>query len=911
MPLVQRENVRLASELQRVTEERDEAAERERQYREQHGREMREVSSSYQHMHFLFQQAKATIAQQQHTIDQLKQQLSYKHIHTLHHHTTPSTTTTTSSSHSSSAAPPPANTPSTHPTFYLNTTLAPATAQPEPSQPPPQPVQSSSELSELTSQLTTVTSRLEQLTSENDWLQSTQSSLVARLQLTQTELKRLKQNQQQQPGGGWSQYVDVLKLKEREVEYNKLKRDVDWLNQQLQSSQQLITAYESKSSSKTTHSATAKQHKDNNGSEIEHWRVRYNQAESDKTILKTKLESIEIELFTTEENRLQTIEQHNTEINTLQTKITQLNENLLEKDNILRNLHTDIKAMQSAWEDKERSMSNQWMAQHSVNELRDKVQYLTALKRDNETERETLKRRIEEITSELILQNGKHEQEVVELRKESLKREEERRVMSEADEERRTKTHRTQVENVRLQGEIDVLQKRIENYTTQLNTFKNKLIDSSNRTFVHSEDEQKLRNQLDSVSTELTLLKSELAAIRNERIKLIEETNSLSMLIHSHEDTIRELNDNNTTLTTQLKQRDRVDLLKKEELEAKSDWTREEAERLIKRQQSEVERVRSEMSSCYEKLSQIRNEKNEMYEMLKICDMQLVKIQLEFKRMEEDKIEREREVNNEKQLRVKQDEHLQQLKQERQQSEDTITNLTRERDEYAVKEREANHTIQLVRMEVTEKDEQIKRVIEEKDRKLVELSLCMRREEESTAKYWSKERECRELTSQLSQITWEKERCEKEVIDCRNERDRSLRRVEEVETVVRHMDVMSFARDEEMKSLLNELDNYRSELMRRVQEIANLKETIETNKDTEDSHKRKEREFEATVKELEREVERRKDELIVATKQYESLNQTDNVYRQLINQLQSDIQDTNRRQPNQRSQYNKPKQSID
>ena len=856
VPLVQRENVRLIAELQRVTDERDEAAEREQQYREQHGREMREVSSSYQHMQFLFEQAKAQIAQQQHAIDQLKQQLQQKH------------TTAASSSAAS------------QPTFYLNATLAPSASAPSIS-PPPSP---SDEMIALATQLSSISAQLQRTTQENEWLQSTQSSLIARLQLAQSELKRLKANRAALGGGGgWVEYVDGLRMKEREAEYNKLKRDVDWLNDQLQQSQQLVAAYEKRPAAST--SGPTKQHKD----ESDRWQTRYQQSEHDKAQLKQKVEAMEIELFTAEEQRLIHEQQQRDVLAQRESAVEELTAAVQQKERAVQQLHIDVKAMQAAWEEKERTMQTSWMATHHVNELRDKVQYLTSIKRDSEDERERLKRRVEEVTAELIVQSGRHEQEVVSLRKESIQREDERRQREEEEEERRRDWHRTQVDNARLKGEVDVLLKRCEHYQQELQHYKAKLADTTTRTSTSHEDEQRVRSQLEAVQSELGLLRAELESVRSERVRLIEEGNSLSMLLHEREEEVRELNDRHTTLAQQLQQRDRDDERRREELEAKGEWTREEAERLIRRQRDEVERVKTEMTGVYERLKELRREKAEMYDMLKVCDTQLVKVQLEFKRMEDDKAEREREVEREKERRTRAEEALNKLKDERVKADDAIQSLTRERDEYAVKEREAQHTLQLVRMEVTEKEDGMRRVGEEKERKLAELQLCMRREEEMTARYWSKEREVRELGSQVSQLVWEKERCEREVGEMRGEKDKALRRVEEVETVVRHMDVMSFARDEEVKALMTELDKYRAELMRRVEEVSTLKESVEAGREREEGGRRHERELEARIKEVEREVDRRRDELATATKQYEALQQTDSVYRQLIEQLQADV----------------------
>ena len=863
VPLIQRENVRLTAEVQRVTIERYEAVERERQYREQHGREMREVSSSYQHMQFLFEQAKAQIAQQQHTIDQLKQQLHLKHNNTA---STASSTTAFS-----------------HPSFHLNATLAPATPSP-PTPPPPPP---SDELMALTNQLSSITSQLHRTTQENDWLQSTQSSLIARLQLAQSELSRLKANRAAVGSGGWVEYVDGLRGKEREVEYNKLKRDVDWLNEQLQASQQLVAAYEKNPNLTTTSSTTTKtkQHKD----DIDKWKLKLQHSEQDKLQLKSKLEAMEIELFSMEEQRLTTEQNNRDTLQQNEAKRDEIIVNLQLKEKAIQQLHIDIKAVQAVWEEKERSMQSSWMAAHRVNELKDKVQYLTAVKRESEEEREHLKRRLEEVTAELIVASGRHEQEVVGLRKEALQREEERRKAEEEEEERRKGWHAAQMDNVRLRGEVEVLVKRCEGYQSELQHYKAKLADTTNRTSTFHEDEQRLRSQLDGVQSELTLLRAELESVRSERVRLIEESNSLSMLLHEREEEVRELNDRHTTLAQQLQQRDRDDERKREELDAKGEWTREEAERLIRRQRDEVERVKVEMSGVYERLKELRREKGEMYDMLKVCDMQLVKVQLEFKRMEDEKSEREREVAREKDMRQRAEDNLTKWRDDRVKADDTIQSLTHERDECVVREREAQHTVQLVRMEVVEKEEGMKRVVEERERKLAELQLCMRREEDMTAKYWSKEREVRELASQVSQLAWEKERCEREVGEMRAEKEKSLRRVEEVETVVRHMDVMSFARDEEVKALMAELDNYRAELMRRVEEVSSLKESVEAGKEREEVGRRRERELEGRIKELEREINKRRDELATATKQYEALQQTDTVYRQLIEQLQADV----------------------
>ena len=884
VPLVQRENVRLAAELQRATEEREEAADRERQYREQHGREMREVSSSYQHMQFLFEQAKAQITQQQHTIDQLKQQLHHKHSHTA--------STSSSSSNASSTS---STSTTSHPSFYLNATLTPATPSLSTSRTsPPLPPSPSDEMVELAAQLSSISCQLQRVTQENEWLQSSQSSLIARLQLAQSELKRLKANRTatMNGGAGWVEYVDELRMREREVEYSKLKRDVDWLNGQLQSSQQLIAHYENNSSSlhrpsnsTTTAHTTTKQYKD----ELDKWKLRHQQSEQDKAKLKLKVEAMEIELFTAEEQRLIYEQQQRDLLATHQQRLEELTVQVQQKDKAVHQLHIDIKAMQAAWEEKERSMQSSWMAAHHVNELRDKVQYLTAVKRESEEERERLKRRIDEVTAELLIASGRHEEEVVSLRKEAIQREDERRQREESEDEKRKDWHRTQVDNARLQGEVDVLSKRCEHYQQEVAHYKSKLADSTSRTSTSLDDEQRLRSQLDAVQSELSLLKAELDSVRTERVRLIEESNSLSMLLHEREEEVRELNDRQTTLTQQLQQRDRDDERKREELEAKGEWTREEAERLIRRQREEVERVKAEMGGVYERLKELRREKAEMYDMLKVCDMQLVKVQLEFKRMEEDKHERQRAVERETEMRQRAEHSLAVLKDERSRADETIQALTRERDEYAVKVKEAQHTLQLVRMEVGEKDESVQRAVEERDRKLAELQLCMRREEDMTAKYWNKEREVRELASQLSQLTWETERCEREVGEMRGEKEKAMRRVEEVETVVRHMDVMSFARDEEVKALMGELDKYRAELMRRVEEVSALKESVEAGKEREDAGRRREREMEAKVHELEREVNRRRDELTAAAKQYEALQQTDGVYRQLIEQLQADV----------------------
>ena len=858
VPLVQRENIRLTVELQRVTDERDEAVERERQYVEQHGREMREVSSSYQHMQFLFEQAKAQIAQQQHSIDQLKQQLTHKHSHAA--------STASFNSSAFSAAP-----------------LTPPTP-PDSAAPPPAP---SNELAEMATQLSSVSTQLQRTTKENEWLQSSQSSLIARLQLVQSELKRLKVSRAALGGGGgWVEYVDGLRMKEREMEYNKLKRDVDWLNEQLQSSQQLIAAYEKKTSHPHTQTSNiTKQHRD----DIDKWKQRLNHCEHDKSQLKSKVEAIELELFTTEEQRLIQEQTHRETAASHQQKVDELTAQLQQKDRAIQQLHVDVKAMQAAWEEKERSMQSGWMAVHRVAELRDKVQYLTAVKREAEEERERLKRRVDEVTAELLVQSGRHEEEVVALRKEALQREEERRQREDQDEDRRKDWHRTQVDNARLKGELDVLQKRCEHYTAELQHYRTKLADTTNRTSTSHEDEQRLRSQLEAVQSELSLSKAELESVRSERVRLVEESNSLSMLLHEREEEVRELNDRQTTLVQQLQQRDRDDERKRDELEAKGEWTREEAERLIRRQRDEVERVKTEMHGVYDRLKGLRREKQDMYDMLKVCDSQLVKVQLEFRRMEDDKAEQSREVERERERRQRAEDGLNRYKEERLKADETVQSLTRERDESALKEREAQHSLQLLRMELVERDDSMQRVVDERERKLLELQLCMRREEDMTAKYWQKERECRELTSQLGQQQWERERCEREVGEARAEKDKALRRVEEVETVVRHMDVMSFARDEEVKALMAELDNYRAELMRRVEETAAVKEAVEAGKEKEEAGRRQVRELEATVKELQREVERRRDELNTAAKQYDALQQTDGVYRQLVEQLQADV----------------------
>ena len=854
VPLVQRENLRLAAELQRAQDERDEAVERERAYKEQHGREMREVSSSYQHMQFLFEQAKAQIAQQQHSIDQLRQQLQAKHSHA-------------------------AASSSSHPSFHLNATLAPAavpTAAPASTLTSP-----SDEAVQLAAQLSSTAGRLQLAAQESEALQSAQASLVARLQLAQSELRRAKASR-----GGWGDYADGLRAAEKEAEQGRLRRDVDWLNEQLQASQQLVAAYE-KNSAHRPATAAAKHSAD--GGDAEKWRARLQQSEQDRGKLRARVEAMEIELFTAEEQRLIHEQKQHDALAAAQRNCEQLTAQLREKEKAVQQLHVDVKAMQAVFDERERAAQSSWMAAHRVNELRDKVQYLTAMKREGEEEAERLKRRLDEATAELIVQSGRHETEVVALRKEALQREEERRAREAGEEEKRRDWHRAQVDNARLRGELDVWAKRGEHWQAELQHYKAKLADTATRNSAHLDDEARVRQQLEAVQAELALLKAELESVRGERVRLVEEGNSLSMLLHAREEEVRELSDRNAVLSGQLAQRDRDDERKREELEVKGEWTREEAERLIQRQRAEVERVKAEMGGVYAKMSELRKEKADMYEMLRVCDAQLVKVQLEFARMESDKAEREMEAAREAELRRRAEEAAGQSKEARAKAEEAVQALTRERDECAVREREAHHTAQLARMEAADKEETIRRVTEEKERKLAELQLCMRREEEATSRYWAKERECRELSAQAGQLRWERERGEREAAEARAEKDKAVRRVEEVETVVRHMDVMSFARDEEVKALMGELDGYRAELMRRVEEASALKESVEAGKEEAEAGRRRERELEARLKEAERELERRRDELAVAARQYEALQQTDGVYRQLVEQLQADV----------------------
>ena len=136
---------------------------------------------------------------------------------------------------------------------------------------------------------------------------------------------------------------------------------------------------------------------------------------------------------------------------------------------------------------------------------------------------------------------------------------------------------------------------------------------------------------------------------------------------------------------------------------------------------------------------------------------------------------------------------------------------------------------------------------EERERKEREVDVVLKREADATSRYWDKEREVREVRSCLTHIEWQLGVREGEEAASREERGRLQRRVEEVEVLIKHMDALGFARDEEVKALLGEVEGYKAELLRRVIEVGTLKEELEAGKEREGEERKAVRETQAAL----------------------------------------------------------------
>ena len=573
---------------------------------------------------------------------------------------------------------------------------------------------------------------------------------------------------------------------------------MDWLNAERQRCEDVIRQYEQRlvgSSSRPVAAAARDARVQEQLSSVRH-ELQQTQRERDR--LQQRVDAAEVEAFTAQEEALRREEQHRQQTAALSSSLAQQTAAAEEGEKQLSSLHLELAAQRRHWEERLQQEQAEWGRKQGVREMADKIESLTRLRREAEEEREALRLRHEELKAELTLLQGRYEEDVLSLRQAAVAAEEQRRQQEQQDEQQRKRVSSLSLSQQQLQADLALSAKQLQHAQTELSWYRDKLREAETRGRQETEDELRQQAAMRMRAEEAEGLRVEAERLKAERLRLLDESQSLSLLVHQLQQDGKEKEERLHQLRVELQLAQQVETRRREAEEQAGQqaggWGRDEAERIIARQRQQLELLKRELDAAYDSLRSVRKEKGDMYEMLRVCDLQLVRVQLAVKQMEDEKEDGRRELQQQQEAGRRGEEALERERQDRQRLEEERELLKRERDESEFALKEAQHRLSLLQQTLDDSERETGRVRAEKERRERETELVLKREADATSRYWEKERELREAKSRLQQLETAVQSREREEAQWKEERERLLRRVEEVETVVKHMDALSFAR---------------------------------------------------------------------------------------------------------------------
>ena len=285
--------------------------------------------------------------------------------------------------------------------------------------------------------------------------------------------------------------------------------------------------------------------------------------------------------------------------------------------------------------------------------MAERIDSLSQSKRQAEQERDWLRLRHEELKAELTVLQGRYESDVLSLRAAAVGAEEARRQQEAADEQQRRRESSLSLSLQQLQADLALSSKQLQHAQTELSWYRERLRELETRGRQEGEDVQRQQAAVRLRAEEAEALRTEAERLRAERLRLLDEAQSLSLTVHALQQEGEDKDERLQQLSVELQlSRQQLDARQREQDGQQQQAAgRDEAERIIGTQRQQLELVKRELSAAYESLRSVRKEKGDMYEMLKVCDLQLVRVQLAVQQMEQERDDRQREVQQQQEQR--------------------------------------------------------------------------------------------------------------------------------------------------------------------------------------------------------------------------------------------------------------------